>query len=50
MKKNQLCLKQLTLNRETVASLSDAETAKGKGAQMPTGDSVEYGGCSYVPC
>lgn len=48
MKKEQLRLKKLTLNRETIVGLSNAALAKVPGAMMPPGDSVEYGGCTMT--
>ena len=43
MKRKDLRLKKLALNRETIAKLSDAELVKAQGALPPTGDTYNCG-------
>jgi natural product precursor len=53
VKREQLRLKKLTLNRETIAMLTEAELAKVQGGQMNTGDTYGCGnsaGCTGVFC
>ncbi|HEV2845886.1 MAG TPA: class I lanthipeptide [Thermoanaerobaculia bacterium] len=53
VKREQLRLKKLTLNRETIAVLTEAELAKVQGGQMNTGDTYGCGnsaGCTGVFC
>jgi hypothetical protein len=53
MKREQPRLKKLTLNRETIVMLSEAELAKAQGGQMNTGDTYGCGnsaGCTGVFC
>jgi hypothetical protein len=53
MKREQPRLKKLTLNRETIVMLSEAELAKAQGGQMNTGDTygcANSAGCTGVFC
>ena len=53
MKREQSRLKKLTLNRETIVMLSEAELAKAQGGQMNTGDTygcANSAGCTGVFC